>query len=166
MTTLATMTAHRRRAILEDVAGVTAYDEDIRKASAQRKQVEGSMETIDLFEADQRKQLESLGKEREQALRFKHLKDELELNRAALSKCRYLSKIHESDALRAEQEGYRTRSYALLEEARQREKDLLALEEELAEVGRQIEELSTGENREIIDTVSYTHLTLPTSNGV
>jgi|TARA_B100000287_G_scaffold334578_1_gene319916 chromosome segregation protein len=151
VTTLATMTAHRRRAILEDVAGVTAYDEDIRKASAQRKQVEGSMETIDLFEADQRKQLESLGKEREQALRFKHLKDELELNRAALSKCRYLAKIHESDALRSEQEGYRTRSHALLEEARQREKDLLSLEEELAEVGRQIEELSTGENREIID---------------
>ena len=91
VTTLATMTAHRRRAILEDVAEVTAYDEDIRKASTQRKQVEGSMETIDLFEADQRKQL-SAGKEREQALRFKHLKDELEINRAALSKCRYLAR--------------------------------------------------------------------------
>ena len=151
VTTLATMTAHRRRAILEDVAGVTAYDEDIRKASAQRKQVEGSMETIDLFEADQSKQLESLGKEREQALRFKHLKDELEYNRATLSKCRYLAKLHEKEALREEQEGYRARSHALLEEARQREKALLVLEEELADVGRQIEELSTGENREIID---------------
>tara|TARA_Y100000589_G_C27198015_1_gene647910 strand:+ start:3609 stop:7502 length:3894 start_codon:yes stop_codon:yes gene_type:complete len=151
VTTLATMTAHRRRAILEDVAGVTAYDDDIRKASSQRKQVENSMETIDLFEADQKKQLESLGKEREQALKFRELKQELDHNKAMISKCRYLAKVHEINALLTEQQEYRTRSSTLLEEARRKERDLLRLEDELSEIGRQIDSLSTGENKKIID---------------
>ena len=151
VTTLATMTAHRRRAILEDVAGVTAYDDDIRKASNQRKQVESSMETIELFETDQKKQLESLGKEREQALKFRELKQELDHNRAMVSKCRYLAKVHEINALLTEQQEYRTRSSTLLEDARRKEADLLRLEEELSEIGRQIDSLSTGENKAIID---------------
>jgi len=151
VTTLATMTAHRRRAILEDVAGVTAYDDDIRKASSQRKQVENSMETIDLFEADQKKQLESLGKEMEQALKFRELKQELDHNKAMISKCRYLAKVHEINALLTEQQEYRTRSSTLLEEARRKERDLLRLEDELSEIGRQIDSLSTGENKKIID---------------
>ena len=150
VTTLATMTAHRRRAILEDVAGVTAYDDDIRKASNQRKQ-ESSMETIELFETDQKKQLESLVKEREQSLKFRELMQELDHNRAMVSKCRYLAKVHEINALLTEQQEYRTRSSTLLEDERRKEADLLRLEEELSEIGRQIDSLSTGENKAIID---------------
>ena len=33
VTTLATMTPHKRRGVLEDVAGVTAYDDEIRRAN-------------------------------------------------------------------------------------------------------------------------------------
>ena len=61
--------------MLEEVAGVTAYDEEIRKANAQRKHVENNIETIDIFEADQKGRLKELEKEREQALRFKELKE-------------------------------------------------------------------------------------------
>ena len=50
VTNLATMTPHKRRAVLEDVAGVTAYDDEIRRATTQRKHVESSIETIDLLE--------------------------------------------------------------------------------------------------------------------
>ena len=151
VTTLATMTAHRRRSILEDVAGVTAYDEDIRKASNQRKHVENSMETIDLFESDQKNQLESLGKEREQALKFRLLKEELDNNRALVSKCRYMAKAHEVSALKSEQDEYRNKSVKLLEAARQKEKDLLRLESDLSEIGRKIDDLSKGENKKIIE---------------
>ena len=43
--------------MLEEVAGVTAYDEEIRKANTQRKHVESNIETIDIFEADQKGRL-------------------------------------------------------------------------------------------------------------
>ena len=54
VTNLATMTPHKRRGVLEQVAGVTAYDDEIRKANTQRKHVETSIGTIDIFEADQK----------------------------------------------------------------------------------------------------------------
>ena len=73
VTNLATMTPHKRRGVLEQVAGVTAYDEEIRKANTQRKHVETSIETIDIFEADQKSRLQELEKEREQALKFRQL---------------------------------------------------------------------------------------------
>ena len=73
VTNLATMTPHKRRGILEEVAGVTAYDEEIRKANNQRKKVDNSIETIDIFEDDQKKRLKDLGKEREQAVSYTHL---------------------------------------------------------------------------------------------
>ena len=65
VTNLATMTPHKRRGVLEEVAGVTAYDEEIRKANTQRKHVENNIETIDIFEADQKGRLKELEKERE-----------------------------------------------------------------------------------------------------
>ena len=49
VTNLATMTPHKRRGVLEEVAGVTAYDDEIRRANTQRKHVESNIETIDIF---------------------------------------------------------------------------------------------------------------------
>ena len=54
VTNLATMTDWKRRGVLEEVAGVTAYDSEIRSANNQRKVVENDIETIELFEPDQR----------------------------------------------------------------------------------------------------------------
>ena len=91
------MTAHRRRAILEDVAGVTAYDED--DATSARKQVEGSMETIDLSKPIKGSNSKAWARNASK-LRFKHLKDELEYNRAAQSDVDILP-LHETEALKA-----------------------------------------------------------------
>ena len=41
MTKLAKMTAKERRKVLDGVAGVTSYDDEIRKAERQKEMVEG-----------------------------------------------------------------------------------------------------------------------------
>lgn len=89
VTNLATMTPHKRRGVLEQVAGVTAYDEEIRRANTQRKHVENNIETIDIFEADQKGRLKELEKEREQALKFREMKKESELARLTLEQSRH-----------------------------------------------------------------------------
>ena len=89
VTTLATMTPHKRRAVLEDVAGVTAYDDEIRRATTQRKHVENNIETIDLFEKEQKGPLKGLAKEREQALKFKELTDDLDPPKVVLQQSRH-----------------------------------------------------------------------------
>ena len=96
VTNLATMTPHKRRGVLEQVAGVTAYDDEIRKANTQRKHVETSIETIDIFEADQKSRLKELEKEREQALKFRQLKEDVDLARLTLEQSRHRNRKGES----------------------------------------------------------------------
>ena len=109
VTNLATMTPHRRRGVLEEVAGVTAYDDEIRRANNQRKHVENSIETIDLLEVDKKKQLKQLGKEREQALRFRELKEERDKSKVTLYQSRYRNRLDEVKLLGEERSGYTER---------------------------------------------------------
>ena len=88
--------------MLEEVAGVTAYDEEIRKANTQRKHVESNIETIDIFEADQKGRLQELEKEREQALKFKELKAEADLARLTLEQSRHRNREGEVSLLTEE----------------------------------------------------------------
>ena len=52
VTALAIMTATQRRKVLEDVAGVTAYDDEIRKAGKQQDKVEQFLEQIAILEEE------------------------------------------------------------------------------------------------------------------
>ena len=50
VTSLAKMTSKERRKVLDSVAGVTSYDEEIRKADKQKENVEAYIERIGLLE--------------------------------------------------------------------------------------------------------------------
>ena len=99
------MTPHKRR-VLEEVAGVTAYDDEIRRATTQRKHVESSIETIDLLEDDKKKQLKQLSKEREQALKYKEIKEEFDNSRVTLYQSRYRNRLDEVSLLGNERTNY------------------------------------------------------------
>jgi chromosome segregation ATPase len=47
------MTANERRKVLDNVAGVTSYDDEIRKANKQKEMVESYLERIGLLEKEQ-----------------------------------------------------------------------------------------------------------------
>ena len=88
---LATMTIGRR-GVLEEVAGVTAYDSEIRSANNQRKVVENDIETIELFESDQKARLKKLEKEK-QALKYRDLKEQLDQARIILAQAKYRNRV-------------------------------------------------------------------------
>ena len=60
VTSLAKMTANERRKVLDNVAGVTSYDDEIRKATKQQEKVEGYIERIGLVEKEQLDRLATL----------------------------------------------------------------------------------------------------------
>ena len=64
VTRLSSMTAMERRKVLDSVAGVTSYDDEIRKAERQKGQVEDYIERIALVEGEQKDQLKKLEKEK------------------------------------------------------------------------------------------------------
>jgi len=162
VTTLATMTPHKRRGVLEEVAGVTAYDDEIRRAGTQRKHVENNIETIDLFEDEQKKRLKNLGKEREQALKFKGLKEELDTARTSLHQSRHRNRLEDVLLLGKERSGYHEEIEVIGGTITEGNKDLLALDEELVKVDSDINEIVSGEARDLFEKIRQYQIDIET----
>ena len=58
------MTAKERRKVLDSVAGVTLYDDEIRKAERQKDSVDDYIERIKLLEDSQKVRLKELKKQK------------------------------------------------------------------------------------------------------
>ena len=97
VTSLAKMTANERRKVLDNVAGVTSYDDEIRKANKQKEMVENYLDRIGLLEKEQLERLSTLAKERHVAQQAKEVSDAIQMTNAMLLQ---LSLIHISEPTR------------------------------------------------------------------
>lgn len=164
VTNLATMTPHRRRGVLEEVAGVTAYDDEIRRANNQRKHVENSIETIDLLEVDKKKQLKQLGKEREQALRFRELKEERDKSKITLYQSRYRNRLDEVKLLGEERSGYTERVGLLDTSITEGNANLVSYDEELVSIEAEIKEVLAGDAQSLIQEIRQHEIDIETGS--
>ncbi|MFA5862521.1 MAG: chromosome segregation protein SMC, partial [Candidatus Thermoplasmatota archaeon] len=89
------MTALQRRAILDEIAGITRFDSDIEKANKERGEVETNLTQIKIILEEIGRQLTTLEREREAALKYKAVQDELTLTKAKHAKRR--KDAHEAD---------------------------------------------------------------------
>ena len=164
VTNLATMTPHKRRGVLEQVAGVTAYDEEIRKANTQRKHVETSIETIDIFEADQKGRLKELEKEREQALKFRELKNQADLARLTLEQSKHRNRLGEVALLSDERSNYVSKEKDLSKEMLESSQRLDGYDKELVQLSRELEGVLGGDAKGIIDKIRQHEIDLETAS--
>ncbi|MFL2493966.1 MAG: chromosome segregation protein SMC [Candidatus Thalassarchaeum sp.] len=162
VTNLATMTAYNRRKIIEDVAGVTAYDDEIRKSNTQRKHVDNSIETIGILEDDQKSRLKGLSKEREQALKFKQLKDELDDHRVVLQQSRHRNRSEDVELLREERSRYMTDVDDIGSKITDGNKSLLELDEEMVRVESEINEIMGGDAKQLLETIRQYEIEMET----
>ncbi|MEJ6531008.1 MAG: AAA family ATPase, partial [Euryarchaeota archaeon] len=95
VTNLAKMTSKERRKVLDGVAGVTSYDDEIRKADKQRDQVEGYIERIGMLEEEQKGRLKDLKKEKDLAIKVRDLVTELTESRIISYQSKYASQKSE-----------------------------------------------------------------------
>lgn len=117
--------ARRRREILEEVAGIAAYEERKAKAVEELAQVKERLNAGRIVLAERRARLAELHRQREAALTFRALSEEREKIQATLAFRRYLAK---KEALER----------ALLQGERLRE-EVEALREEVDRLDREIE---------------------------
>ena len=163
VTTLATMTPHKRRGVLEEVAGVTAYDEEIRKANSQRKQVQSNIETIEIFETDQKKRLQELEKERNQAIKFKDLKGELDLSKLILEQSKHRNRMHEVELLNEERSRYSKRSSDLNKEYGIGSTNLDELDKKLVKISKNLENILSGDSKKLVEKIRKNEIEIETN---
>ena len=157
VTNLTKMTPRNRRKVLDKVAGVTAYDDEIRRANSQRDKVDEFIERITILQTELSDQLGDLKKEREQALKAKDLVEELVAARIVLLQSKHRSRFDEILFLSDEQIRYNDEASELRNVVKGGEKELLALDDRVAELERQITEVLGDDAAELMERINQLH---------
>ena len=74
-----------RRRILDNIAGITKFDEDLRQAESKRKETEDNLERIRIILEEIEKQLKQLESDREAAMKYRELNERLGTAKAQLA---------------------------------------------------------------------------------
>ena len=140
VTSLSKMSPGERRKVLDDVAGVTTYDDEIRKADRQRKEVEEYLERIALIEEEQRRHLKVLDGERKSAQKAIEIREELVAAKAVLWRAKVAGQKATLDHQRREIQRNLSDAAELEQQVSTAAKNLLALDDAIAELTRQIQD--------------------------
>ncbi|MEM4728956.1 MAG: chromosome segregation protein SMC [Thermoplasmata archaeon] len=109
-----------RRRILDDIAGITQYDEDIKKAEEKRAATEENLGTIETLLDEVKRQVSQLQRERDSALKYRELRDKRDELKVQILFRRKQDVEEEMASLNGQ---------------------IQDLQKEQAEIGRQVEEL-------------------------
>jgi chromosome segregation protein len=82
---IVTMGNVERRRILESIAGITKFDEEIAKAEKEREEVDANLSRIAIILDELRKQLGQLERDRAGALKYKELKEQRDRAQAQIA---------------------------------------------------------------------------------
>lgn len=85
VTSLVEMGSVDRRKIVDDIAGISTFDEDIEKAEKERTDVDKNLEHIDIILNEITSQIRQLKKDRDAAYRYKEMKDKLYETKAMIA---------------------------------------------------------------------------------
>ncbi len=163
VTSLAKMTAKERRKVLDSVAGVTLYDDEIRKADRQKDSVDDYIERIKLLEDNQKSRLKELKKQKDLAVKVKHLVEELSAARVISFQASYASQLAEKQYQVNEQARYLEEANNLDTQVREGSKILLSLDDKIGELQKQIEMLTGGNSEGLNKTIFDLHLKIDTN---
>ena len=164
VTSLAKMTANERRKVLDNVAGVTSYDDEIRKANKQKEMVESYLDRIGLLEKEQLERLSTLAKERHVAQKAKEVSDAIQVTNAMLLQSRYATLKNELAFHTDERQKYLKQSQDLLDEHKATEKTLLELDDKIAELQKEINQLTGGETSELGQAIQRLQVAIELNN--
>ena len=164
VTRLSSMTAVERRKVLDSVAGVTSYDDEIRKADRQKGQVEDYIERISLVEDEQKARLKTLEKEKAVAEKAKDTRDEFDNANVILQQSRHMTAKEEIRHHSDERTRYLADADKLQLDVKQAESILLGLDDRIGELEKQISDAMGGDKGGLNDQIGKLQVSLALNN--
>ena len=151
VTNLATMGSTPRRRVLDEIAGVTAYDEELRKAERQRVAVAEYLERIALLEEELSGRLAVLEKERTQALKLRELREALDNARRTRLFAEHRGRVEEVHLFEEEWSEHESEMVRQRTRALELEAEALSLDERLTSIQRELDELLGTDHQQLND---------------
>jgi chromosome segregation protein len=138
VTSLVEMGSVDRRKIIDGIAGISTFDEDIEKAEKERGDVDKNLERIDIILNEITSQIRQLKKDRDAAYQYKELKDKLYETKAMIA---YKKKQEiESQILEVNKqiESYETEQKKFVEQKETLKTQYTELQQKLDEIEKKI----------------------------
>ena len=156
ITRITEMTNLERRRILDDISGITKFDEEIQSAEKEKLAAEENIARLSIILDEIKKQMKQLDADREGAMKYKDLHDKLTAARACLSIKRKDSVDREISSLNEQITSYTAEKEKAEKKKEELGQELEELSRQLTEVEAEITERGGEEAKEIkekIDTL-------------
>lgn len=142
VTRIVTMSSLDRRKILDDISGISKYDEEIVKAQEERRVAEENIDRIGIILTELDKQIKQLEEERTSALKYLEARDKLNLSKAQLAHKRKESTRTEIESIKKQMVDYdrqieetKLKKAELSDRIRDSEAKILAIEKDIESRG-------------------------------
>jgi chromosome segregation protein len=139
VTRIVSMSTIDRRRILDDISGISNYDEEIVKAEAERKAAEDNIERIGIILTELERQIRQLEEERTSALKYIEARDKLALSKAQLAHKKREAAVTEIDSIRRQMANYEKEIEALKVRKEELAAKVKEAELRIASIEREIE---------------------------
>lgn len=138
-----------RRRIIDDIAGITAFDEEIERAENEKLQIDTNLATARSVLSELKGSLNKLEQEKRAAERYLSEKKRLENSKLTLGEKRLSTADEELRSISEQIAGYELQIEKLGQEVRTREENLRSLEQSLRSKDDEIDRAGGEEAREI-----------------
>jgi len=153
VTSLIEMGSVDRRRIIDDIAGISNFDNDIKKAEKEEGEVDSNLERIRIILNEISGQIRQLKNDRDEAYRYKELKDQLYETKAKIA----MKKKQDVESQMAEVgkqiESYEKEKEKFDESSKKLKTDYAKAQEELEKIEKQIGEVGGDEVKEVKEKI-------------
>jgi chromosome segregation protein len=142
VTSLIEMGSVDRRRLVDDIAGISNFDNDIKKAEKEEEDVDSNLERIKIILGEISGQIRQLKNDRDEAYRYKELKDQLYETKAKIAlkkkqdvEAQIAEVSKQIESYESEQDKFDEKNKDLKEQYTKAQKELEEIEKKIGDVG-------------------------------
>ena len=155
-----------RRELVERLAGISQFDEELERAETKRADLDANLDRIKTILGEVKSHLSSLESQRLQAIRYKELQESKRRNEARLARADHMMAAHEVETCRKQVEASQAEIAHLTEEHQRLTQERDALAQKIAELDAEIAKAGGEEARKFraeLDAKTLEHARLATN---
>jgi len=153
VTSLMEMGSIDRRRVIDDIAGISNFDDDIKRAEKEKQDVDGNLERIGIILNEISTQIRQLKNDRDSAYRYKELKDKLYETKAKIAFKKKQDVESQIAEVSRQIESYEVERVKLEEKSKGLKDEYTESQNTLEELEKKIGEVGGDEVKEIKDKV-------------
>ncbi|MCF7872062.1 chromosome segregation protein SMC [Candidatus Woesearchaeota archaeon] len=161
---LVEMTGTERRQIIEEIAGISIYEEKKLKAIRELDRVEQKMNEAEIILAERKTYLKELKSDRDKAMKFKDLDDKIKRNKATMLDKQSKEKTATKEKHEKEIENYKNEIAKSEDQIQLRREEITNTKEQVNEINKEVEQKGEKEQVEIHKKVEQLKVDLALNN--